>query len=321
MEAIKSERDGSVIKRLIAVNMVCDKNCSTSLAAESVGTTQRSVQLWLERFDEYGVDGLRNLQQMGRPPLVSYERILKFANRLCKKGKIMPKIQKKIRDKCRIKYSMCNIRKIMNGFDFTPKAATRTLAKASSKSTCIKWQNQTEQDILDAKKRGFTIVVQDESIFTHDSKTGKKYRSRSSQKIHVKSTGYHTRMIVYGALADDGTQLFRLHQKFNGDTFLKYLKDIRLKWGKVMIIVDNAPQHKFHKVKEYLNDHKDVVLYNLSPYAPQLNAIEECWRQAKYELVHSESYETEEKMWDTLSEYFRNKRFDLDIYRYLERSL
>ena len=33
-------------------------------------------------------------------------------------------------------------------------------------------------------------------------------------------------MIVYGVLADDGTQLFRLHQKFNGDIFLKYLKDI-----------------------------------------------------------------------------------------------
>ena len=61
----------------------------------------------------------------------------------------------------------------MNGFGFTPKAATRTLAKASSKSTCIKWQNQTEQDILDAKKCRFTIVVQDEFIFTCDSKTEK----------------------------------------------------------------------------------------------------------------------------------------------------
>ncbi len=86
MKAIKSEKNVKTYQKLIAINMVRDKGCSTSLAAESVGTTQCSVQLWLERFDEYGVDGLRNLPQDGGPPLVSYERILKFANRLFKKG-------------------------------------------------------------------------------------------------------------------------------------------------------------------------------------------------------------------------------------------
>ena len=322
MEAIKSEKNVKIHKKLIAVNLVRSKGCSTSFAAESVGVTQRSVQLWLEHFDNDGIEGLRTLPQEGRPPLVPHIRIKKMAKRLCNKGKLTPKkLQRKIYNKYRVKYSMCNIRKILNWFDYTLKASTRTYVKASSKSECTRWRNENLPDILRMEGRGFTVVIQDESIFVHDSMAGKKYWSLRGERIPIKSTGSHTKIIVYGALAGDGSQLFRLYPKFNGETFVQYLEDMRLKWKKVLVIVDNASQHRSSDVKEYLKKHKDVILYYLPTYSPQLSAIEECWRQAKYELVHSEYYETAEKMWITVSEYFRNKRFNLDIYRYLERSL
>ena len=322
MEAIKSEKDVKIHKKLIAVNMVHNKNCSTSFAAETVGVTQRSVQLWLEQFDNGGIKGLRTLPQEGRPPLVPRIRIKKIASRLCNKGKLTPKkLQRKIYNKYRVKYSMCNIRKILNWFDYTLKVPTRTYVMASSKSECTKWQNKNIPEILRKENHGFTVVIQDESIFVHDSMARKKHWSLRGKRVHKKSTGSHTKMIVYGAITSDGMQLFRLYPKFNGDTFVVYLEDLRLRWGKVLVIVDNAPQHKSCAVKEYLKKHKDVILYYLPTYSPQLSAIEECWRQAKYELVHSEYYETAEKMWAVVSEYFRNKRFNLDIYRYLERSV
>ena len=58
MEAIKSEKNVKTYQKLIAVNMVRGKGCSTSFAAETVGVTQRSVQLWLEQFDNGGIKGL-----------------------------------------------------------------------------------------------------------------------------------------------------------------------------------------------------------------------------------------------------------------------
>ena len=322
-EAIKQEKDTKVNKRLIAVNMVRTAGCTTAQVATGMEVTQRSVQQWLERFDKYGIEGLRDLPHEGRPPLIPHKVVIKKAIQLCKMGKLNPKkLQRKLRDSHRIKYSLCQLRKILKDYEFSAKHATQTYAHASSKSTCTRWTNNTMDLISRLKRRGFRVVIQDESIFVYDSKNGRKYWSEKGERILVKSTGGHKRRVAYGALADDGLQLFRMYEKFDAITFVEYLEEMRLKWGKVLAITDNAKQHSASVVQEYLSKHgKDVVLHYLPPGSPHLSAIEECWRQAKYATVHSEYYETEDEMWDTVSEYFRTTRFGLDIYRYLERSI
>ena len=50
-----------------------------------------------------------------------------------------------------------------------------------------------------------------------------------------------------------GKQLFRQYDKFNQDTFLDYLKQVKKKLGKkVVMFTDRARQHQSNKVKEYL---------------------------------------------------------------------
>ena len=60
-EAIKQEKDTRVNKRLIAVNLVRTAGCTTAQVATGMEVTQRSVQQWLERFDKYGIEGLRDI--------------------------------------------------------------------------------------------------------------------------------------------------------------------------------------------------------------------------------------------------------------------
>ena len=60
----------------------------------------------------------------------------------------------------------------------------------------------------------------------------------------VSRHGRRDRTIVYGTLAEDGTRLMRRYGGFDGPTFVRCPKGVRRKWGKVLLVTDNASQHK-----------------------------------------------------------------------------
>ena len=68
----------------------------------------------------------------------------------------------------------------------------------------------------------------------------------------VSRHGRRDKTIVYGTLAEDGTRLMRQYGRFDGPTFVRYLKEVRRKWGKVLLVTDNASQHKHREVRQYL---------------------------------------------------------------------
>ena len=64
-EAMHAERDVRIRNRMMAVLGVL-KGHSTRIASDFADVDQRTVQLWVARFDEGGIDGLRNAP--GTPP-------------------------------------------------------------------------------------------------------------------------------------------------------------------------------------------------------------------------------------------------------------
>ena len=76
----------------------------------------------------------------------------------------------------------------------------------------------------------------------------------------------------------EGKQLFRQYDKFNQDTFLDYLKQVKKKLGKkVVMFTDRARQHQSNKIKKYLKGNKDSVrIFYLPKGSPEFNAVEEC---------------------------------------------
>ena len=95
-------------------------------------------------------------------------------------------------------------------------------------------------------------MVQDESIFIRIGTNGRKLWSRVEEPVAVIRHGRRDRTVVYGALAEDGIRLMRQYERFDGPTFVRYLKEARRKWGKVLLIMDNAGQHKTKAVRKYL---------------------------------------------------------------------
>ena len=165
------------------------------------------------------------------------------------------------------------------------------------------------------------MLVQDESIFMHDSAMTRKRRWILKEKRPVVTvTGSHSKTIVFGVLSLDGKQLFRQYERFDSHSFIAYLEEARKKFRKFIMIVDRATQHRSRMVKEYLQRNLETIRMEYFPVgSPELNAVEECWRQGKCNIL-SNCPSSLSHLKQMISQYYRTRRFNLDIKKYLLRS-
>ena len=118
------------------------------------------------------------------------------------------------------------------------------------------------------------------------------------------------------------SQFFRQYDDFNQYTFLKYLKELQRKFRKLMLFLDRATQHcSSIMIRKHLEENKDVIRLEYLPKgSPGNNAVEECWRQGKDDLLVSKYYPKFPNLKCAIANYYRTKRFKLDITKYLFRN-
>lgn len=118
----------------------------------------------------------------------------------------------------------------------------------------------------------------------------------------------------------DKRQLFRQYNLFNQYTFRDYLKQVKKHLGNVIMFTDKARQHQSNKIKDYLKENKDSIRIIYFPKgSPEFNAVEECWRQGKHDLLVSKYYPGFADLKSSIAKYYRTRRFNLDIVKYLLR--
>ncbi len=74
-------------------------------------------------------------------------------------------------------------------------------------------------------------MVQDESIFLRTGTDERNLWSCVGDPVTVCRRGRRDRIVVFGALAENGTRLMQQYEKFDGPTFVGYLRKVRRKWA------------------------------------------------------------------------------------------
>ena len=164
----------------------------------------------------------------------------------------------------------------------------------------------------------YTLVVEDESIFTYDVKIRAVWAVKGSKPI-ILTTGSHRKTCWFGALAEDGTQFFRQYSNADSDSFLPYMKALKRKYPKMILFIDKAAYHKKEaRVKKFFKKNKECIKIRWFPSGfPEANPLEECWNQGKDEVLGSKFYDSFDDFKKAGEEYYRTKRFNIDLYKYL----
>ena len=115
----------------------------------------------------------------------------------------------------------------------------------------------------------------------------------------------------------DSKQLFKEYDKFNSITFVDYLKQIQKRFvGKCIILVDRARPLYSKFTRKFLAENKDKIKLEYFPVgSSKFNAVEECWRQGKYNIL-SCYYDTFDSLKEAIFSYYRTRKFNLNIVQY-----
>ncbi len=173
-EAMRAERDIRIRNRMMAV-LGALKGHSTRTASDFADVDQRTAQLWVARFNEGGIGGLRDAPGRGRASRAKYGRIRRLAGRLAGRNMLTPrKLRNWIRSRMHVRRSLCSVRRILRHLGFSSKRSTTLYASAADDDTVRQRQADAAGTIPGAKRRG-----------------------------------RRGRTVVFGALAEDGTGLMR----------------------------------------------------------------------------------------------------------------
>ena len=228
-------------------------------------------------------------------------------------------LQKIIREDTGTKLYITNVRKAMRRHGLTPKVPQKVYINRANKRAVQNWQYRFGRLVSRLEGDGFTIVDEDGAFFVHDTISGRKYWSPRGERIVMPYAGSHQKIVAYGAIAKDGRQFFRTHERFDASTFIRYLKEMQRHFGKVAVVTDRASPHHAKLVKRLLRKNKNIRIIYLPKGSPCLNAVEECCHQGKRILLVSEYYRTFADMCNAIITYYRTTRFKLDIIRYTSR--
>ena len=164
--------------------------------------------------------------------------------------------------------------------------------------------------------RGWRVVCEDESILCFDSVSTRVWARRGSKPIR-QITGQHQKTFLFGAVTNRKEQLFRQYKKMNHETTRKYFQLLHYRFHRFYLLIDRAPWHR-KTAEKYLKKHyKTIRVIHFPTCAPDLNPVEETWRQSKPAITGNKIYSEFKNFKQATTQHFKTKKFNLIIDNYL----
>ena len=261
-EAMHAEKDIRIRNRMMAVRGIL-AGYPTKDAAYFADVDRRTVQLWAARFDEGGIGGLRDAPRQGQGFPCKVRADQETGRQACRQEHAHP--QKASEPDMR--ETERQVQPVQRAQDPAPP---RILVQEVCHYVCLDSRLRCgkavagrlrRHDIVGKKARIYDRGARRVHIHQDWDKRKEAVVARRGTRAVIRH-GRRDRTVVYGALAEDGIRLMRQYERFDGPTFVRYLKEARRKWGKVLLIMDNAGQHKTKAVRKYLEEHDEVeILY------------------------------------------------------------
>jgi len=107
-----------------------------------------------------------------------------------------------------------------------------------------------------------------------------------------------------------------LETTFNSDRIICFMdRFVAQTVKKTVVILDNSPIHKSKKFMAKIEKwrEKDVLIYFLPPYSPELNLIEILWRRIKYNWLSFDAYQSFQNLKENLNFILNNfgRKYDI----------
>ena len=143
----RNERDADIRERILLITRVrMDKKEASSVAEKEFHRSRWWwAYKWLKRFDNAGLEGLKNRHRSGRPPEVSEETsamILKELSENQSEWMAAKEVMNLIYERTGVKYHEVHIYRLLHKWGFSPKVPRMKFVNAASKQEKNKFRKR-----------------------------------------------------------------------------------------------------------------------------------------------------------------------------------
>ena len=158
------------------------------------------------------------------------------------------------------------------------------------------------------------VFTYDQAHFKIDADVRKVWAKIGTTPVIYKN-GSKKSINVGGAYSSTGEFLIYEMDRQIKEEVLWNIKLIRMRFPKMLLLLDKARWNKNNWVMSWLEENK--IEYMFFPTgSPDLNPVEECWRQTRDNVTYV-SHNSEEDLLKDLENYWRSQPFRHNVLNYL----
>lgn len=132
--AYKRESDANVRERILLIRLIMSDGQDIRMVSKELHRSIAWAYKWLSRFDNEGLEGLKNKPRSGRPPDVPQEKLSKIRTELSenRSGWKAKEIMNIIYRKTGIRYHEVHIYRLLHKWGFSPKVPRKRFVNTAS---------------------------------------------------------------------------------------------------------------------------------------------------------------------------------------------
>ena len=283
--------------------------------SKAFGISVRTIQNWRKAYDEGGMAGLEDAPKSGRTPFISKEEMKKCRENVQERDGVptLKGIRQEIIGRHNVTYSENAIWKALDKMGITYKKAEPVHARAATNEEIEEWYGENVPTIDQYRSRGYVLMSQDEAHMHLDNDLQHGYAEKG-ERLYRTYQGRKQKISIIGAIGTNGKAVYRAFSTANSDTFIKFLRAALRVVPRIVMLVDGASYHASKRVRQWLDDHPEIILIRLPVGSPHMNSIENVWGKGESFLGKSTHYETGEFKKDALR-FLRSFKFSTRAIR------
>lgn len=320
----RSQSDAALAKRFRIILLAIQGWTATDIE-RAVGLARRTVQLWVGRYNEEGVDGLFDREGRGRRPPLTGEQEEQVRKRIdggpLPEDKVCSLRGADIKNLLENEFEVC--RSLSAVYDLLHRLGYSCLQPRpehykSDPELQEKFKRELPKELNKAAKthpnQRIRVYFQDEARFGQQGSMTRVWAPKGSRPRVVRQTAYEYVWVIGAVCPTTGRAEGLLSPRLNAEVINVFLAEFsdRLEEDEHAVMVwDGAGFHTSKKVVVPPN----MTLVVLPPYSPELNPIENLWHYLKSHYWSNRTYANYEALEEAAMHAWREAVLDEDLMK------
>ena len=312
--------------RLRAVALMMEDTLSRAETSRRVGVDVQTLRDWVVRYNEAGVDGLRDAARPGRPPKLDARQKAQLvawmdagpdleADEPC--CWTVGDIRRWIKCRFDMDFTLEGVRRMIHRLDFR-HMSPRPIHPRAKPEDQENFRQNFQQLAMAALPEGVSgkdvlVSFQDEARIGQKGMLSRVWARKGTRPRIPRDYRYGYVYLFSAACPETGNAVGHVCDKANTDEMNRHLRDVSstLPEGKyALMVLDGAGWHR----SKDLDIPANVSLLRLPPYSPELNPIETLFCVLKHRRFANRVFESAEHVRKTVTEVwdtFRHNSEDI----------